>query len=345
MLAIGIVGLPNAGKSTLFNALVSGYQAEVASHPFTTIQPNVGIVEVPDERLELLAERLSLPKRVFTTIQFVDIAGLVKGAHQGEGLGNQFLAHIRECSVILHLIRFFDEGVPASGGVVDPESDLETVRTELLLKDLETISKVLADRKIRPQKRAILERISNLINQNRSLSTLKLNEEEEKELVDLNLFSLKPVLYVANVSESQLDQPLRPALPQIDLILSTKLEFELTQLAPEERKEYLESLGQEEPALAQVIKKAYQLLGLITFYTLLPDQIQAWSIKKGSSALKAAGQIHSDFEKGFMSASVINYQDLLRFSSFQEAKQAGLVKKEGRDYQVEDGDILYFQFR
>lgn len=343
MLSIGIVGLPNVGKSTLFNALVRSHQARVALHPFTTIKPNVGIVEVPDERLSLIANHLSLSKQIPAMIEFVDIAGLAKGAHKGEGLGNQFLAHIRECDAILHLIRFFDEGIPHPSGVIDPESDLEVVNTELCLKDLETIKRALADKKIEPKRKQVLEKVLEVINQDKPAYQANLTTEEIARISDLNLLTLKPVLYVANVSEKQLEKPPPIPLPQGTIIISAKLEAELINLSEEEQKEYLKELGENEPGLNRVIKAAYKLLNLITFYTLLPDQVQAWSIKQGTKAKEAAGKIHSDFEKKFISAEICPFQELVKYKSWQEAHQKGKIRIEGRDYVISDGDVVYFR--
>jgi len=342
-LNIGIVGLPNAGKSTLFNALVKEYRAEVAPRPFTTINPNIGIVKVPDDCLELVAQKLHLSKIVPATIEFVDIAGLIKGAHKGEGLGNQFLAHIRECDAILHLIRFFDEGVPSAGGVVDPESDLEVVNTELCLKDLETIKKALAEKKIDPKRKGVLAKVLYTINQDKPAREAKLTEEELTQIADLNLLTLKPVLYVANVSEEQVGKTLPVRLPQGTLTISAKLESDLLSLPEKEQKEYLKSLGENESGLDKIIRASYQLLKLITFYTLLPEQIQAWPIPKGSTAIEAAAKIHTDFAKKFIAAEVINAQDLLRFSSWQEAHQKGKVRNEGKKYLISDKDVVYFK--
>lgn len=344
MLSIGIVGLPNAGKSTLFNALVRGYQAKVAIHPFTTIKPNVGVVEVPDERLSLIASHLSLSKQIPTTIEFVDIAGLVKGAHRGEGLGNQFLAHIRECGAILHLVRLFDEDIPHPSGIVDPESDIEVVNTELCLKDLETIKKAMSEKKIDEKRNKVLAKILKTLNQDKPAFEANLNEEEKAAISDLHLLTLKPVLYVANVSESLLGKPLPPTLPQNTIAISAKLESELLNLSQKERQEYLESLGEKESGLDKVIKAAYKLLDLITFYTLLKDQVQAWSVKKGTKAKEAAGKIHTDFEKGFVAAEVIPFWELIKFSSWQEAHKKGKIRVEGKDYLISDGDVVYIKY-
>jgi len=343
MLSIGIVGLPNAGKSTLFNALVKGYQAKVAIHPFTTIKPNVGVVEVPDGRLNLIAERLNLPKQIPATIEFVDIAGLVKGAHKGEGLGNQFLAHIRECDAILHLVRFFDEGVPSAGGVVDPESDLEVVNTELCLKDLETIKKALDEKKIDAKRKEVLTKVLDTINQDKPAREAKLTEEELAQIADLNLLTLKPVLYVANVSEEQFGKTLPARLPQGTLTISAKLESDLMSLPKKEQKEYLKSLGESESGLDKIIKAAYKLLNLITFYTLLPNQVQAWSIQKGTKAKEAASKIHTDFEKKFIAVEICPFSELIKFKGWQEAQQKGKVRTEGRNYAIQDGDVVLFR--
>lgn len=341
MLSIGIVGLPNTGKSTLFNALVKARQAKVAEHPFTTIKPNVGVVEVPDETLSLVASRLSLAKKIPATIEFVDIAGLVKDAHKGEGLGNQFLSHIRECDAILHLIRLFDEGVPAPNSVLDPESDLETIKTELVLKDLETVLKALKDKEC--NSKTVLEKIMTVIGQDKPASKAKLSEGEKTIIKDLNLLTLKPVLYLANVTEKQIELPLPDYLPKEALTICAKTEAELNELDEKDQREYLKSLGQNQSGLDKIIQSAYKLLDLITFYTLLPNQIQAWSIKKDATALEAAGKIHTDFVEKFIAAEVINAQKLIKYKSWQETHQKGEIKTKGKNSLIFNHDVIYFK--
>jgi len=342
-LSIGIVGLPNAGKSTLFNALVRAHQAEVAIHPFTTIKPNVGVVEVPDERLELIAKSLCFSQKIPTTIEFVDIAGLVRGAHKGEGLGNQFLAHIRECDAILHLVRFFDQGVPSLNEIADPESDIEVIKTELCLKDIETVNKALSKKNLEPKRKQVLQKIINMLNQGKPARKANLNKEEEAEISDLRLLTQKPVLYVANFSENQLKNPLPHYLPKNTLVLSAKLESELVLLSETEQKEYLKSLGESESGLNKVIKATYKILDLIIFYTLLPNQVQAWSLFRGTPAQKAAGKIHTDLEKTFIAAEICPFQELIKYKNWQEARQQGKVRIEGKNYFILDGDVVYFR--
>lgn len=289
-LQIGIVGLPNSGKSTLFNALIKGHQAKVASHSFTTIDPNVGIVEVPDERLNKIAQKLNLPKKIPATIEFIDIAGLVKNAHLGEGLGNQFLGHIREVDAIIHILREFEDlNIAHVQNKIDPQDDKEIVNLEL---ELAAIS--------------------------------------------------KPVLYIYNVSEKNLGQP--KELKKNELCLSAKLESELIDLSPAEQQEYLKTFDQKKSALETLIQKSYQLLGLLTFYTLNPDQIQAWAIEKDTFAPKAASKVHTDMAKGFIAAEVINWKELLEYNSWQEAKRAGKIRTEGKNYWIQDGDVVLFRF-
>jgi len=342
-LSIGIIGLPNVGKSTLFNALVKGYQAKTAPHPFTTIDPNVGIVEVHDDRLQLTADRLRLAKQIPTTIKFIDIAGLVSGAHKGEGLGNQFLSHIRECDAILHLINGFGENI-------DIESDIETVQTELILKDLETIRRAQGEKNLvskRPHfaeasrgRKEILIKLSEAINQDKPAREVKLKKEEFDEIKDLNLLTQKPILYVLNILEEQIGKP------QSDnklLPICAKLESDLISLSKEEQTEYLKAIGETQSGLVKIINAAYKLLGLITFYTLLPNQVQAWSIQNGATAKEAAGKIHTDFEKKFIMAEVISFQNLIKYSSWQETHQKGKIQTEGKDYIVQNGDVIYFK--
>lgn len=339
-LSIGIVGLPNVGKSTLFNALLRQAKAEVANYPFTTIKPNEGIVEVPDSRLEQIAKKIGLSKKIPATIKFVDIAGLVKGAHKGEGLGNQFLAHIRECDVILEVIRYFEDEKIA--GVVDPESDLETIKTELVLKDLETVEKAL--KKTEGEKKAILLKIKSNLLEEKQISEVDLSEKEKKLILEFQFLTQKPILYVANLSEIQIQNPL-PALPENFIPLSAKTEWELSELSQKEAQEYLESLGMKESGVTKIIKEGYKLLGLITFYTLIPlKQVQAWSIPKATKAPQAAGKIHSDFEKEFISAECIFWKDLLEIGSWEKTKEIGKIRIEGKNYFVQDGDVIHFKY-
>lgn len=319
-LSIGIIGLPNAGKSTLFNALVKGYRAKVAEHPFTTIEPNIGIVEVPDDYLTLIAKRLTLNKTIPATIEFIDIAGLVKGAHKGEGLGNQFLSHIGSVDAILHLVNYFDENA-------DPQSDIETIKTELLLKDFQNVEKSLKEKDLPSKIKKSLEKF------------LK-NPAPDPELAKYNLLSQKPVLYVANIAEENLNAKPYPlnAVP-----ICAKLESDLLSLTHDEQEQYLRDIGEYQPGLEKIIKASYKLLNLITFYTLLPDQVQAWPIQKGKTALEAAAKIHTDFARRFIITEVISAQDLLKFSSWHQAHEKGKVRAEGKEYLISNADVVYFK--
>lgn len=339
-LSIAIVGLPNVGKSTLFNALLKKAQAKTANYPFTTIEPNIGIIEVPDERLDQIAEHLSLSHKIPATIKFVDIAGLVKDAHKGEGLGNKFLAQIRECDAILEVVRFFPD--PNVQGEIGPENSIETIQTELILKDLETVNAKAAKDSQSPQKE-ILERLIENLNQGKPAKEMVLLEKEKEEIKELNLLTFKPILYVANVSEAQLDR--KEPVPENMITTSAKLESELVELSPKEAQEYLAELGAGESGLSKLIKEAYQILNLITFYTIKPqEQIQAWPILKNTKAPSAAGKIHTDFEKGFIKAEVINWENLTEAGSWLKAHEQGRVQLEGKDYIVQDGDVILIKF-
>ena len=348
--SIGIVGLPNVGKSTLFKALTKK-QVEIANYPFTTIKENVGVVKMPDERLDKLAEVLK-PKEVIPThIEFIDIAGLVKGAHKGEGLGNQFLAKIREVDLICHLLRDFEsKNVPSTTGEVNPKSDLEVINLELIMADLETINKRLE--KIKSEAKsgdkraikdlAILEKIKIGFEKGILAKDLDLTREEKQEIRDLNLLTIKPVLYVLNVSEVDLKETktgLGEAIP-----ICAKLEAELSELSPAEEKEYLANYGLAHSQLDDLILAAYRALNLITFFTCQNQILQAWTVKKDAKAPEAAGKIHTDFERGFIKAEVINWQDLARVGSEHSAREKGLMRVEGKEYVVQDGDVIHFQF-
>lgn len=364
---IGIVGLPNVGKSTIFNALIQANKAQVANYPFCTIDPNIGIVNVPDERVYKIAELEKSKKAVPATIKFIDIAGLVKGAYKGEGLGNQFLSYIRQVSVIAHVIRCFENpDVSHVEGNIDPVRDAEIVELELIMADLKTIEKrIEKTRKLAKSdnKSAKIE-LETLLKAKEFLENFtplrkKLIYFDENEITflskELSLLTIKPVMYIANISEEDLYQeeksPLVKKLSsyalenQIPLILLCgKIEQELIELSEEERKEFIEVLKLEESGLNKVIKTGYELLNLITFFTTNPKETRAWSIKKGTKALKASGKIHSDIEKGFIAAEVINYEDYIKIASLQKAKELGLIRIEGKDYEIQDGDIIYFRF-
>jgi len=348
--SVGIVGLPNVGKSTLFKALTKK-QVEIADYPFTTIKENIGVVKVPDERLEKLTKVLK-PKEVIPThIEFFDIAGLVKGAHKGEGLGNQFLAKIREVDLICHLLRNFEaKNVPHPSGEINPKADLEIVNLELIMADLATMEKRLE--KIKKEARsgekkviknlALLEKIKTGLEKGFSARDLNLTEEEKKGVRNLNLLTIKPVVYVLNISEEDVGETISGigrAIP-----ISAKLEAELSELSPAEEKEYLASYGLTHSQLDDLIVAAYKTLNLITFFTCQNEILQAWTVKYGAVAPEAAGKIHTDFAKGFIKAEVINWQDLVRAGSEHAARERGLMKIEGKDYIVSDGDVIHFRF-
>ena len=357
----GIVGLPNVGKSTIFNALTSA-GAQASNYPFTTIDPNVGIVDMPDERLDKLV-KIYQPKKVTpTTMEFVDIAGLVKGAAQGEGLGNKFLANIREVDAIAHVVRCFDDpNVVHVGGKVDPRTDIEVVEAELMLADLDAIEKRLfkAEKQAKAGDKKALEevefmkRLKDMLSRGEPVRRATHSEEEVAWLKSYNLLSAKPVLYAANVAEDMLDKP----NPHVDavrkiaaeegakvVVISGQVEGEIAQLPIEERREYLAEMGLKESGLDRMIRAGYDLLGLITYFTAGEKEVRAWTITQGTKAPQAAGKIHTDFEKGFIRAEVFHYDDLMRLKTPQAVKEAGLLRSEGKDYVVKDGDIMLFRF-
>ncbi len=357
----GIVGLPNVGKSTLFNALSSA-GAESANYPFCTIEPNVGVVPVPDERLDKLGDLARSARIVPTTIEFVDIAGLVAGASKGEGLGNQFLAHIREVDAIVHVVRCFeDENVVHVSGSVDPARDIEIIETELLLKDLETVEKRIdrtqkaaksGDRKIR-EELAFYETALAHLGDGKPARSFEHAPEQTPWFDSLFLLTSKPVLYAANVSEADLPdgnqyvgvvREIAEKEGARVVVVCAELEAQVAELDPSERRSFLEEMGLTRSGLEQLIQAAYDLLGLITFFTAGPKESRAWTIPRGTKAPQAAGVIHSDFERGFIRAETIKYDDYVRFGTEAAAREAGSMRSEGREYTVADGDVLLFRF-
>lgn len=356
-LKIGIVGLPNVGKSTLFNALVKGSHAEAANYPFCTIEPNVGIVEVPDERLKPLAEISKSKKIVPAVVEFVDIAGLVRGASKGEGLGNKFLAHIRECDAIGMVTRFFDdENVTHVEGKIDPIDDISTIETELQLADISTVDKRLfsIEKELKSGSKESkfahsgLQKIKDQLYAGKNAREADLNEQEKEVLKGLGLMTQKPILYIANVSEEQLGGEWKVESGKGEKInfipISAKLEAELNDLADEEKSEYLETLGIEDSGLNRLIKEAFKTLGLQTYLTTGEDETRAWTIHQGDTAPRAAGAIHGDFEKGFIAAEIVPWQDLYAQGGWSGAKSHGLVRTEGKNYVMKDGDVVVFRF-
>lgn len=340
-LKVGIVGLPNVGKSTLFNALLKRQQALVANYPFATIEPNVGVVEVPDERLSVLAEISKSGRVVPASVEFVDIAGLVAGAASGAGLGNKFLTHIREVDVILQVLRDFTDSEIVKEGSVDPKSDYEVIETELIMKDLETVTKMRESKDLRvkgmEKKKEVVDKLYEGLNSGKPAREI-LNEEEALLAKDLFLLTMKKEIKVLNVGEDDT----RLNNDEGDLYVCAKIESELSTLAEEDAKMYLSELGIKQSGLDKLIKKAYETLGLISFLTTGEMETKAWTIKRGTKAPQAAGVIHTDFEKKFIKAKVCDYGDFVEASGWKVASEKGKVRLEGRDYEMRDGDIVEF---
>jgi len=362
-LTAGIVGLPNVGKSTLFNA-ITNQKILAENYPFATIEPNVGVVTVPDERMDKLKEMYEPNRFIPTAYEFTDIAGLVKGASQGEGLGNKFLSHIREVDAIVEVVRCFDDGkIIHVDGNIDPIRDIETINLELAIADLDVINNRLerVSKKARTTKNKddlveveALEKAKQALEENKALRQVEFTEDELKSLKSYSFLTLKPIIYLANIKESELGNPDNKYVQEVKqyalkenaqvVSLCAKVEEDLSELTKEEKQEMLEALGLEESGLDKLIQATYDILGLATYFTVGKDEVRAWTFKKGMNAKQCAGIIHSDFEKGFIRAEVMSYEDLVKYGNELKVKEAGRARLEGKDYIMQDGDICHFRF-
>ena len=357
---LGVIGLPNVGKSTLFNAITRA-GAQAANYPFCTIEPNVGVVAVPDERLDVLAKMYDPEKYTPTTIEFVDIAGLVRGASRGEGLGNKFLSHIREVDAVVHVVRCFeDENVVHVDGSVDPVRDAETINLELIFADMETLEKRIeknarlakGDKKVAAET-DLMKAVLAHLEKEQPVRTFEADEDQQALIRSWFLLTAKPVIYVANIAEDDIgsETPLSEKLHAVAekegagcLTICARIEEEIADLSAEEKQEYMEALGIEESGLDRLVKTCYDLLGLMSFLTAGPKEVRAWTIKKGTKAPQAAGKIHTDFERGFIRAEVVPFDTLVQLGSMNACKEKGLIRSEGKDYVMQDGDIVVFRF-